>query len=235
MATTCTVYPKVYANRLCSGVFCYASMIPDFPHTLPAYTLIAKFMGPTWAHLGPTGPRWAPCWPHESCYLGMYVPDTGIIIWLHDPIAIVEATLANMAKWITLKNVKKTHNKARQNHMLVWPFNDVPMSCLWNVFDFQLIFLEPLVPVRYISPELRGAQPESLKINAYFSSHYGAMMSQLGPVFRYRAYKVSSGCSFTPISIQYDGHCVAFFENVFSLQWKRSYIVQSHRILSSGV
>ena len=25
------------------------------------------------AHLGPTGPRWAPCWPNESCYLGIYV------------------------------------------------------------------------------------------------------------------------------------------------------------------
>ena len=24
-------------------------------------------MGPTW---GPTGPMWAPCWPHEPCYLG---------------------------------------------------------------------------------------------------------------------------------------------------------------------
>ena len=22
------------------------------------------------AHLGPIGPRWAPCWPHEPCYLG---------------------------------------------------------------------------------------------------------------------------------------------------------------------
>ena len=22
------------------------------------------------AHLGPTGPRWAPYWPHEPCYLG---------------------------------------------------------------------------------------------------------------------------------------------------------------------
>ena len=33
-------------------------------------SLIARFMGPTWAHLGPTGPRWAPCWPHELCYLG---------------------------------------------------------------------------------------------------------------------------------------------------------------------
>ena len=29
-------------------------------------------MGPTWAHLGPTGPRWATCWPHELCYLESY-------------------------------------------------------------------------------------------------------------------------------------------------------------------
>ena len=35
-------------------------------------TLISRFVGPTWAHLGPTGPRWAPCWPHELCYVGRY-------------------------------------------------------------------------------------------------------------------------------------------------------------------
>ena len=33
-------------------------------------SLIARFMGQHGAHLGPTGPRWAPCWPHELCYLG---------------------------------------------------------------------------------------------------------------------------------------------------------------------
>ena len=28
-----------------------------------------------WANMGPTwvGPRWAPCWPHEPCYQGLYV------------------------------------------------------------------------------------------------------------------------------------------------------------------
>ena len=36
--------------------------------------LIARLMGPTWAHLGPSGPRWAPCWPHELCYLGGFKP-----------------------------------------------------------------------------------------------------------------------------------------------------------------
>ena len=23
------------------------------------------------AHLGPVGPRWAPCWPHQPCYQGL--------------------------------------------------------------------------------------------------------------------------------------------------------------------
>ena len=32
------------------------------------------------AHLGPTGPRWPPCWPHELCYLG----------WLDRQIQILE-------------------------------------------------------------------------------------------------------------------------------------------------
>ena len=27
-------------------------------------------MGPTWGPFGATGPRWAPCWPHELCYQG---------------------------------------------------------------------------------------------------------------------------------------------------------------------
>ena len=37
-----------------------------------AVPLIARFMGPAWAHLGPTGPKWVPCWPHELCSLGRF-------------------------------------------------------------------------------------------------------------------------------------------------------------------
>ena len=47
---------------------CYICLITcAFP------SLIARFMGQTWAHKGPTGPRWAPCLPHETYYLG-YLP-----------------------------------------------------------------------------------------------------------------------------------------------------------------
>ena len=45
------------------------------------------------AHLGPTGPRWAPCWPHEPCCLGC-VPEVGFKgrdKWLH-PTVSVECT-----------------------------------------------------------------------------------------------------------------------------------------------
>ena len=34
-------------------------------------TLIVRFMGTAWVHLGPTAPRWVPCWPHDPCYLGI--------------------------------------------------------------------------------------------------------------------------------------------------------------------
>ena len=37
-------------------------------HETQKATQIAKFMGQHGAHLGPVGPRWAPCWPHEPCY-----------------------------------------------------------------------------------------------------------------------------------------------------------------------
>ena len=40
-------------------------------------TTISRYQG-SWGqhgvHLGPTGSRWAPCWPHELCYLGNHSP-----------------------------------------------------------------------------------------------------------------------------------------------------------------
>ena len=37
---------------------------------------IARFMRSTWGPPGPhVVPMWAPCWPHEPCYLGWFVPN----------------------------------------------------------------------------------------------------------------------------------------------------------------
>ena len=41
-----------------------SGLLPDHTKPLPD----SKVHG---AHLGPSGPRWAPYWPHEPCYLGM--------------------------------------------------------------------------------------------------------------------------------------------------------------------
>ena len=64
-------------------LLCYFWIVNRFCAVYPIYhgclclcSLIARFMGLTWgqhgAHLGPVGPRWAPCWPHEPCYQGCH-------------------------------------------------------------------------------------------------------------------------------------------------------------------
>ena len=35
------------------------------------------------AHLGPAGPRWARCWPHELCYLGNSFPNDAFTAVTH--------------------------------------------------------------------------------------------------------------------------------------------------------
>ena len=41
-------------------------------HIFQTVPLIARFMGPTWGPSGAEGPRWAPCWPLEVCYLSHF-------------------------------------------------------------------------------------------------------------------------------------------------------------------
>ena len=35
-----------------------------------SFNVIQRLWGQHGAHLGPTRLRWAPCWPHEPCYMG---------------------------------------------------------------------------------------------------------------------------------------------------------------------
>ena len=72
---------------------CNLASFIDRSSNIPDSKVHGTNMGPTWvlsapngphvgpmnlswdqhgAHLGPVGPRWAPCRPHEPCYLGFY-------------------------------------------------------------------------------------------------------------------------------------------------------------------
>ena len=55
------------------------------------------------AHLGPTGPRWAPCWPHELCYLGpqwnvWYFADFRYIFWKENICVFIQISLKFVPK-----------------------------------------------------------------------------------------------------------------------------------------
>ena len=66
-----TVQKFVHANnRRNINVPHYQPFVKGLIHRWQLAPQIARFMGPTWAHLGPVGPRWAPYWPHEPCCQG---------------------------------------------------------------------------------------------------------------------------------------------------------------------
>ena len=56
---------------------------PHTKHTSDSYS-----WGQHGAHLGPVGPRWAPCWPHEPCYLGSYTMHNNIAGMIHEQIGV---------------------------------------------------------------------------------------------------------------------------------------------------
>ena len=64
-------------------------------------SLTARFMGPTWAQLGPTGPRWTPCWPHKPCYIGY--PSQTHLRFQSCEISLVQYS----SSWIVLKIGKR--------------------------------------------------------------------------------------------------------------------------------
>ena len=67
----------MYHDAHVTTVKCHTRSGAAIPTPLNLYALgfhgsalIPSSWGQHGAHLGPTGPRWAPCWPHELCYLG---------------------------------------------------------------------------------------------------------------------------------------------------------------------
>ena len=84
--------------------------------------LIARFWGQHGAHLGPTGPRWAPCWPHEPCYLGLDWPYIQTYLFL----------LLQLCTYL----LKPAHNGSNFACDICNTFSSINVLLSW--FNFQL-------------------------------------------------------------------------------------------------
>ena len=62
--TSCFIWQR-YNGTLCGKAQC--QYMRNYKGSWPCKQ---GSWGQLGAHPGPTGPRWAPCWPHEPCYLG---------------------------------------------------------------------------------------------------------------------------------------------------------------------
>ena len=74
----CCLPRRFIADAHCAAVG--DSLLPDAVHPRSGQSGTVPWWQCSWdqhgAHLGPTGARWAPCWPHEHCYLGISKTDT---------------------------------------------------------------------------------------------------------------------------------------------------------------
>ena len=75
------------------------SLLTYSPQCSPVAVHICPYSKVQGAHLGPTGPRWAPCWPHELCYLcvtamdlsrSANLGDYGVFMFIFDDYVVVE-------------------------------------------------------------------------------------------------------------------------------------------------
>ena len=65
---------RAFDASMNTGVIARKRFLISWPSPPQPSPQIAKSMGQHGAHLGPVGPRWAPCWPHKPCYLGPCEP-----------------------------------------------------------------------------------------------------------------------------------------------------------------
>ena len=90
---------------------------------------ITNFMGPTWAHLGPVGPRWAPCWPHEPCCQGCF-----IATWID----VLDGMY--QTNWKQHQQQTKKYNRSAES--AIYPIRYAQCLVLWYVLlwlDCQLL------------------------------------------------------------------------------------------------
>ena len=90
----------------------------------PHYPWLQSSWGQYGAHLGPLGPRWAPCWPHEPCYLGQlcmgyfHCNERYFHQWKKFPLLIITVLvtwaswlLRLQATWLLVQQIAQANNR----------------------------------------------------------------------------------------------------------------------------
>ena len=108
------------------------------------------------AHLGPTGPRWAPCWPHELCYLGGVItaPDCSNLnlCWVYMGPDVISAK--SWLKWWCPISKTDLHISLYLGKMNLWMFSYTNIARRffqweWFVFDCWKRWLVAIMRVIY--------------------------------------------------------------------------------------
>ena len=88
------------------ATFWWLDMLATDSYSQPRYQ---SSWGQHGAHLGPVGPRWAPCWPHEPCYQGSY---TRVMSHKHHVISFLQPVYSLLKYSLRLITKKKYDRSA---------------------------------------------------------------------------------------------------------------------------
>ena len=96
------------------------------------------------ANMGPTGPRWAPCWPHELCYLG----------WLHNQL-LTTLQMHNMSWELWCRHMDSdihSHEwKSLANRIMSDPKNCYSWHRMYYFISYMLFYCpEHTIPLKAI-------------------------------------------------------------------------------------
>ena len=121
------------------------------------------------AHLGPTGPRWAPYWPHELCNLGIFVTQGHIGLPLpnelpsNSPVSQLPAIKCSgqASQWPCFLIQQGCHTLLKHQHpcfqLLDWDISILPMKPRWAIPQLTTSDIVPCV-ISTLRPRQKGCR-----------------------------------------------------------------------------
>ena len=124
---TCLVFDP---NRQIGNVKWHGGMVELFLQLSEQIPRWQSSWGQHGAHLGPVGPRWAPCWPHEPSNQGMY--SQRLVCALRG----IQSSLKRRNILIPVMN-KCNHLVFTSRSCMVEPIPSVHGKVAWSVLVYQ--------------------------------------------------------------------------------------------------